>query len=133
MSELSSLFVTNSKISLFLKKNLPLDHRKKVCMYRETLFPLSLIGEVIPHSVPRRHPQSCQVDGHFYNVEKKRQLSTLLSCSFYNRILPQPFASLITGPSFSQVLLRDEVFLYYRCHSFLSVSIHMSFSTFTKH
>jgi hypothetical protein len=33
MSELSSLFIGNSKISLFLKKNLPLDHQKKfICM-----------------------------------------------------------------------------------------------------
>jgi hypothetical protein len=33
MSELPSLFIANSKISLFLKKNLPLDHQKKfTCM-----------------------------------------------------------------------------------------------------
>jgi hypothetical protein len=33
MSELPSLFIANSKISLYLKKNLPLDHRKKfTCM-----------------------------------------------------------------------------------------------------
>jgi hypothetical protein len=29
ISKLSSLFIANSKISLFLKKNLPLDHQKK--------------------------------------------------------------------------------------------------------
>jgi hypothetical protein len=33
MSELPSLFIANSKISLFLKKNLPLEHQKKVHMY----------------------------------------------------------------------------------------------------
>jgi hypothetical protein len=33
MSDFPSLFIANSKISLFLKKNLPLDHRKKfTCM-----------------------------------------------------------------------------------------------------
>jgi hypothetical protein len=34
MSELPSLFIANSKISLFLKKNLPHDHQKKItCMH----------------------------------------------------------------------------------------------------
>jgi hypothetical protein len=40
MSELPSLFIANSKISLFLKKNLPLDHPKKfTCMHSATLVP----------------------------------------------------------------------------------------------
>jgi hypothetical protein len=30
MTELPSLFIANSKIALFLKKNLPLDHQKKI-------------------------------------------------------------------------------------------------------
>jgi hypothetical protein len=38
MSELSSFFIANSKISLFLKKNLPLDHQKKFTCFEMSCF-----------------------------------------------------------------------------------------------
>jgi hypothetical protein len=50
MSELSSLFIANSKISLFLRKNLPLDHRKKVHMY-ENLKSEYLQNTLLTHTV----------------------------------------------------------------------------------
>jgi hypothetical protein len=46
MSELPSLFIANSKISQFLKKNLPLDHPKKFLCMNSTYKKMSKIADI---------------------------------------------------------------------------------------